>query len=274
MIVPTSKIRNVRIAPKATLFGDAAVPGAGDIASSELLGAAVYRIKRLFMRHPPTREPRRPALAILPTRGIADCHHSRRPAVNVGVHESGMAERCDAVGWRLRAGSEPGKSAMRRWYYRGLISRVLIGLACLVPAGCADQRGSITPAQSLALLPTGRPVLSCRQACLAEWQRAPPQAARVPGRSVAVLPWPGGGGDGLSGGGPELLSAEHATVGHLDLVPVSQPAMRRRGLAAGVAVARGGTRADVVAPAAAPRAGLTTVWSAWGTRNARSAGST
>jgi hypothetical protein len=68
---------------------------------------------------------------------------------------------------------------MRRWYYQGLIARVLIGLACLVPAGCADQRGSITPAQSLALLPTGRPVLSCREACLAEWQRAQPQAAQL-----------------------------------------------------------------------------------------------
>jgi hypothetical protein len=68
---------------------------------------------------------------------------------------------------------------MRRWYYQGLIARVLIGLACLVPAGCADQRSSITPAQSLALLPTGRPVLSCREACLAEWQRAQPQAAQL-----------------------------------------------------------------------------------------------
>ena len=68
---------------------------------------------------------------------------------------------------------------MRRWSYRGLIGRVLIGLACLVAAGCADQRASITPAQSLALLPTGRPVLSCREACLAEWQRAQPQAAQL-----------------------------------------------------------------------------------------------
>ena len=68
---------------------------------------------------------------------------------------------------------------MRRWYYQGLIARVLIGLACLVPAGCADQRSSITPAESLALLPTGRPVLSCREACLSEWQRAQPQAAQL-----------------------------------------------------------------------------------------------
>jgi len=90
-----------------------------------------------------------------------------------------MAERFDAIGWRLRTGPEPGNSAMRRWYYRGLIARILIGLACLVPAGCADQRGSITPAQSLALLPTGRPVLSCREACLGEWQRAQPQAAQL-----------------------------------------------------------------------------------------------
>ena len=98
MIVPTSKTRSVPIAPKAALFGDAALPDAGGTASSELLGAAVYRIKRLFMRHPPTRAPRRHALATHPTRGIADCHHSRRPAVNVGVQESGTAERFDTIG--------------------------------------------------------------------------------------------------------------------------------------------------------------------------------
>ena len=68
MIVLTSKTRSVPIAPKAALFGDAAFPAAGDIASPELLGAAVYRIKRLFMRHPPAREPRRPVLAMLRTR--------------------------------------------------------------------------------------------------------------------------------------------------------------------------------------------------------------
>jgi len=90
-----------------------------------------------------------------------------------------MVERFDAMGWRWPTGPEPGKSAMRRWYYQGLIARVLIGLACLVPAGCADQRGSVTPAESLALLRTGQPVLRCREACLAEWQRAQPQAAQL-----------------------------------------------------------------------------------------------
>ena len=68
---------------------------------------------------------------------------------------------------------------MRRWYYRGLVGRVLIGLACLAPAGCADQRANVTPAESLALLRTGQPVLRCREACLAEWQRAQPQAAQL-----------------------------------------------------------------------------------------------
>ena len=52
MIVPTSKTRSVRIAPKAALFGDAAFPDAGDIASSELLAAAVYLIKLTFPGFP------------------------------------------------------------------------------------------------------------------------------------------------------------------------------------------------------------------------------
>jgi hypothetical protein len=83
---------------------------------------------------------------------------------------------------------------MRKWFYRGLVARGLIGrtligrtligrtlirLACLVPAGCSDQVGSIQPADALALLSTGRPVLGCRQPCLAEWQRAQPQAAQL-----------------------------------------------------------------------------------------------
>ena len=54
-----------------------------------------------------------------------------------------------------------------------------MGLACLVLAGCAERHAPITPAQSLVLLGTGRPVLGCREACLAEWQRAQPQAAQL-----------------------------------------------------------------------------------------------
>jgi hypothetical protein len=67
---------------------------------------------------------------------------------------------------------------MRRSCYRGLIGPILTGLACLAVAGCA-VRPAVTPAESLTLLQTGRPVLTCREACLAEWQRALPQAAQL-----------------------------------------------------------------------------------------------
>lgn len=57
--------------------------------------------------------------------------------------------------------------------------RVLVGLGCLLLAGCAERVASVTPAESLTLLRTGRPLLRCRDACLAEWQRAQPQAAQL-----------------------------------------------------------------------------------------------
>ena len=68
---------------------------------------------------------------------------------------------------------------MRMRLYRGLVARSLVGLACLAPAGCAERLGTATPAESSALMRAGRPVLNCREACLAEWQRAQPQAAQL-----------------------------------------------------------------------------------------------
>jgi len=68
---------------------------------------------------------------------------------------------------------------MRMWFHRGLIGPALLGLAGLVLAGCAAPPAAVTPAEALAVLQTGRPVLSCREACLGEWQRAQPQAAQL-----------------------------------------------------------------------------------------------
>src|ERR1700676_1687983 len=68
---------------------------------------------------------------------------------------------------------------MRVWLPQGLVGRALLGLACLAPAGCAERPGPAIPEESLALLRAGRPVLSCREPCLAEWQRAQPQAAQL-----------------------------------------------------------------------------------------------
>ena len=53
MIVPTSKTRSVRIAPKAASFWVAGSSGAGDLASPELLGAAVYPVKRPLICYQP-----------------------------------------------------------------------------------------------------------------------------------------------------------------------------------------------------------------------------
>src|SRR5512141_3172820 len=63
--------------------------------------------------------------------------------------------------------------ATRKWWCPGLVA-----LGCFLLAGCADQSASITPAEAMALLRTGQPLLSCREPCLAAWQGAQPQAAK------------------------------------------------------------------------------------------------
>lgn len=55
----------------------------------------------------------------------------------------------------------------------------LVGLGCLMATGCVQQPAPLTPAQTLALLQTGQPLLSCREPCLASWQQAEPQAAQL-----------------------------------------------------------------------------------------------
>jgi hypothetical protein len=66
---------------------------------------------------------------------------------------------------------------MNRWYRENLMAMacpVLIGLA-----GCAAQPAAVTPAEAVAQLRTGQPLLHCRDACVGEWQRAQPQAAQL-----------------------------------------------------------------------------------------------
>jgi hypothetical protein len=63
---------------------------------------------------------------------------------------------------------------MRTWYYRALVA-----LVCVSVAGCAEQPRTRTPGESLALLRAGRPVLTCREPCLAEWREIQPQAAQL-----------------------------------------------------------------------------------------------
>jgi hypothetical protein len=55
------------------------------------------------------------------------------------------------------------------------------GLACLgglLLAGCVGQSAAVTPEQAVASVQTGRPLLNCREPCLAAWQAAQPQAAQ------------------------------------------------------------------------------------------------
>jgi hypothetical protein len=58
--------------------------------------------------------------------------------------------------------------------------RGAIVAACLFLAGCAPGRlANMSAPESLAALQTGRPVLACREACLAEWQQTQPRAAQL-----------------------------------------------------------------------------------------------
>jgi hypothetical protein len=63
---------------------------------------------------------------------------------------------------------------MRRWYHRGLATAALLALV-----GCAEPAATVKPAETLAQLRAGRPLLNCREPCLAEWRRAQPQAAQL-----------------------------------------------------------------------------------------------
>jgi hypothetical protein len=52
----------------------------------------------------------------------------------------------------------------------------------MILAGCAATQGRLSNASTaelVALLQTGRPVLDCREPCLAEWRRVQPQAAQL-----------------------------------------------------------------------------------------------
>jgi len=55
----------------------------------------------------------------------------------------------------------------------------LMVLGWLALAGCAAPPAAITPADAVARLRTGEPLLGCREPCVGEWQRAQPQAAQL-----------------------------------------------------------------------------------------------
>jgi hypothetical protein len=63
---------------------------------------------------------------------------------------------------------------MLKWY-----CRFCVAMVCLAMAGCTLQAPTITPADAAAQVQTGRALLACRDACLAEWRRLQPQAAQL-----------------------------------------------------------------------------------------------
>ena len=95
-MVPTKRTRRVRIDPNAASLRDAGFSDSGDLASPELWGAAVYRIQKNLMRYPSTGVRRWRTLMSL-SRATADCHHIRRPPVNLGEGARDMLEWFEAV---------------------------------------------------------------------------------------------------------------------------------------------------------------------------------
>jgi hypothetical protein len=63
---------------------------------------------------------------------------------------------------------------MRKWYQRGLVAA-----SCLALFGCAERADTVKPAETLAQLRAGRPLLSCHDPCLVEWRRVQPEAAQL-----------------------------------------------------------------------------------------------
>ena len=70
---------------------------------------------------------------------------------------------------------------MCKWY-----CRLFVAMVCLAIVGCAQQAPTITPADAVAQVQTGRALLTCRDACLTEWRRLQPQAAQL----EAAARWP------------------------------------------------------------------------------------
>jgi hypothetical protein len=63
---------------------------------------------------------------------------------------------------------------MSRWYCGNLMAMALALLT-----GCAAPPAAVTPGEAVTQLRTGQPLMSCREGCVGEWQRAQPQAAQL-----------------------------------------------------------------------------------------------
>jgi hypothetical protein len=105
---------------------------------------------------------------------------------------------------------------MRKWYHRGLAAASLLAVI-----GCAQQ-DTVKPAETLALLRAGRPILTCHEPCLPAWRSAQPQAAQLDAaarwQDLAMLLRSTGYQDDLSlyylGRAAEGLGAREAAAGY------------------------------------------------------------
>jgi len=70
---------------------------------------------------------------------------------------------------------------MWKWY-----CRLAVAMVCLGTAGCIQQAPPVSPSEAAARVSTGKALLTCRDACLSEWQRLQPQAAQL----EAAARWP------------------------------------------------------------------------------------
>jgi hypothetical protein len=106
---------------------------------------------------------------------------------------------------------------MRKWYHRGLAAASLLALI-----GCAGQVDTVKPAEILALLRAGRPILTCHEPCLPSWRSAQPQATQLDAaarwQDLAMLLWRTGYQDDLSlyylGRASEGLGAPEAAASY------------------------------------------------------------
>ena len=118
----------------------------------------------------PPRRPREPLARLRPIVSTAGAPRSMS-----GSGQGTMIERFDGdrltrpSGIRARQCRRCASGAAEAWSY----------WPCLAPLGCAEQHATVKPAETLALLQAGRPLLTCREPCLAEWRRAQPQAAQL-----------------------------------------------------------------------------------------------
>ena len=132
----------------------------------------------------------------------------------------------------------------KKWYHRGLAAAALLALV-----GCAQQ-DTVNPAETLAQLRAGRPLLTCHEPCLPGWRSAQPQAAQLDAgarwQDLAMLLRRTGYQDDLSlyylGRAAEGLGAREAAASyyrqstHLSARPSSCQSLSR--LCGGVALPR------------------------------------